>query len=136
MMGPVIDLHLHVHDREAGENALVHGFDHALFHRGNEIPGNGPSNDFVEKFKSAIAWQRVKLKPAIAVLPVAARLFFVFSLGLGHFLNGLAIGDFRCMQVDVHSVFPVEFFQGQLDMSLPDSTQQHFLGLVIADKFQ
>src|SRR5579864_8828938 len=96
MVGPVVDRNLEIDHGVAGQVALFGGFDDTLFHRRNEVLGDGSAEDLVGKLKLSASRQGFHLDPAVAELAVAPGLLLVAALYIGGPPNGLPVGDFWC----------------------------------------
>src|SRR6478609_11264210 len=108
MIGSVIDGHLHIADRKSAQRSFLHGFDDPFFHGGNEISRNRASDHTTLKHIPVAPWERSHFKPAIAVLPVTAGLFFVLALCLGFRLERFSVRNLRRMDDDVGSELSME----------------------------
>src|SRR5260370_856023 len=85
----------HVLHREAGERPVRDGLEHALFHRGNELSGDGAALDGVDEFETGASRQWLHAQHHFAELPGAAGLLLVAIMPLGLGADGFPIGDLR-----------------------------------------
>ena len=113
---------------ESRQHASLGRFDDAFFNRGNVLPRNGTAHDGVDELKSLAAWLRLELNPAVAELAVAAGLLLVPALDPHFFLDGLAVGDFGDVELDLDVELALEAFDGGFDVDLPDAVQDDLLG--------
>ena len=125
-----------IHHREAGQVAAFGGGANALFHRGNEIVGNGAAEDVVHELETGAARQRLHAHPADAELAVSAGLLLVLALGVGLGANRLAIGHLRRLERDVHLESLAQLGDHHFDVLLPGAGQQKLLGLRVLREAQ
>ena len=97
---------------------------------------NRAAENFVGEFELSAARQRLHADPAVAELAVAAGLLLVAALHVGLAANGLAIGNFRRVQLDIHAVALLQAADDHFDVLLAAAGEQKFLGLRIAIEAQ
>jgi hypothetical protein len=107
-----------------------------LFHRRNEVLGDGAAENLVGELEFGAARQRLHLDPAIAELPVAAGLLLVPALHVGLPANGLAIRNFRRFQRDIHAVALLHPADDDFHVLLAGAGEQEFARLRIAVEAQ
>ena len=132
VVGAVVDGHLEVDHREAGEVAAQPGLLDALLDGRDELPRDGAAEDVVLEREVGAARQRLHADLAVAELPVAARLLLVPAVRLGAGGDRLAVGDARQLQVHVDAEAALQLRDGHLDVQLALAREQQFLGLRVA----
>ena len=125
-----------IYERITGNRAVLRGFDDSFFNRRTEILRNRAAEDFVNKFKTAAAFERFKNAFAIAELSASAGLFFVSSLNFDLRRNRFFIRNFRRMQRDFDVITVFQFINDRFDVKLSRTAQNKFFGLRIAVKMQ
>src|SRR5262249_60447181 len=99
MVGAVVERPLHVDDRVAREDPLLHAVAHPLLDRGDEVAWHGAAEDVVDELEPAAALHGLDAQPRVAVLPAPARLLLVLALALGTPLHRFLVRDARRQQV-------------------------------------
>src|ERR1019366_10684118 len=95
--GAVNQPHPDVDDRVAADRPLLDGLPDSLLHRGPELLGDGAAEDLVLPFEAAATRQLLDLDGAVTVQAGSARLLLVAMLDTRGAVDGLAVGDARCM---------------------------------------
>src|SRR5206468_5050921 len=70
----VVELHLQIDDRVAGEDALREDLADALLHGGDEVARDHAADDRILELEALAPGARRDLEPGVAVLPAAAGL--------------------------------------------------------------
>ena len=136
VIGAVVENHLEIDHRKAGEKAALGRLHDAFLDRRNVVLGNRAAEDFVDELEFAAARQRLHLDPAIAELAVTAGLLLVPALHVGAAANGFAIGNLGRLQDYLSVVALLQLGDDDFDMLLAGSGDQEFLGLRIAEEAQ
>src|SRR6185436_13896719 len=118
MIRTVVHRNPAIDDRKPRQAPVMHGFDHALLYRRNEVARNGAADHLVLKFESLTARQRRDFKPAITILAVPAGLLLIFPLCLCRGANGFAVWNLRHMNHHFSTVLATQFFERKIDMDL------------------
>src|SRR5688572_15331213 len=108
----VVELHLDVDDGVAGEQAPRQQLPHALLDRGDEVPWDDAADDRILELEALAAREGRELDPAVAVLPVAARLTLVLPLCLRGAADRLLVGHLRRLQLHLDAELPLEALDG------------------------
>src|SRR5205809_4610689 len=87
--------------RGAAHTAGAHDLRDALFDGGDELPGDGSTDDLVDELEALASIERLDPKERHAELPVAARLLLVLALGLGLGGDRLSEGDLHVLGHDL-----------------------------------
>src|SRR5260370_24322191 len=130
----VVEVLTKIDHGEAGKVSPGRGFDDSLFHRRNEVLGNGAAENMVHKFKLFSALQRFHLDLAIAVLAVSAALLFVTTLNIGLAANGLTIRNLRRFEVYFRVIALLQLGDDNFNMLLAGSGNKKLLGLRVAEE--
>src|SRR5471030_1589053 len=85
----------HVLHREAGERSASDDLEDPLFHRRNEVSGDGAAFDGVDEFETCTSRQRLDAQHHFAELPGAAGLLLVAIMPLSPGADGFPIGNLR-----------------------------------------
>ena len=118
--------------RGADQGSFLAGLDNAFFNRRDVLFGDDAAHDGIDKFKTGPAGQGLHDNPAVAELPMPARLFFVLTLDAGLIFDGFAVGDFGGFEQNLDIEFSFQFFDGAFNVDLTQSRQQDLLGFGIA----
>src|SRR5712692_8605409 len=115
----VHQLHLHIHHRIAGKDAVLQRLFDALLDRTDVFLGDRAADDVVLEHEpgAGLAWLQVDHD--VAVLAAAARLADELALDvLDAFANRLAVGDLRAAHVGVDLEFPPHALDDDLEVQL------------------
>ena len=119
----VEDRDRHVDDGEAERPAVVHGLDHALLDRGDELAGDGAADDLVDELEALAPAPGRHPQEAHAELAAPARLLLVLALGLGGALDRLPVGHLHVVGVDADAELALQAVErGAHDGSRPGPT--------------
>src|SRR5690606_33226471 len=95
MVGTVEQGDLDVHDREAGDDAILHGLLDALVDRRDILLRHHAANDGVDKLVARARLLRLDAQPDMTVLTATTRLAHELAFLLHGLANGLAVGHLR-----------------------------------------
>src|SRR5262249_36919514 len=132
VVAAVVESDLKIHHGISGEIAARRGFDDPLFDSGNEVLGNGASEDIVDELKLLAALERLHLDLAVAVLAMAAGLLLVASLYVGSSADSFPIRHLWRLQVHFRVITALELGNQDFNMLLPGAGNEKFFGLRIA----
>ena len=127
---------LDIRHRIARQNALLHGFAQALFHRGNELSRHRAADDRVHKFELSVRRTRLETDIDHAELPRAARLFFMFAFGFRRPADRLFIRDLGFSQIDFATEFRFQFLAKDFELGLALPANDHFARFLILFHFE
>ena len=127
----VVELHLEVHDRIAGDVAAGRGLLNALVDGRDVLARDGSAHDGVLEGIAGAARGAFHLDPAVAELAAAAGLLLVASLHLHLALDGFAVGHLRSLQVDVDLEAALGALDGKLDVELAHAGEQDVARLLV-----
>ena len=113
------------------QRAFVERFVDALFDGGNEVARDRTADNLIDEFEAA-AFVRLDHDRDAGVLAVAARLLLVDVLRLDLRGDGLAVGDFRRVQVDFDAELPLHLLRGDFDVRFAHAGDDRFAGGLVA----
>ena len=122
----------HVYHGESGENALIHGFHHALLYRREILPWHLSSNNLGAKLEPCGALHRLQPDDYMAVLTVTTGLLFVPVLGLDGLGDGLFVGDLGHLHFQVGAKLAAYLVHGNVDLGVSQSGDQRFRSIGVA----
>src|SRR5260370_41843767 len=121
-----------VDDRKSRQESLASRVLNPFFHRRNVLARNRSAEDLVDKFEIRSAGQRLNRDLAVGELSMSGGLVFVASMRIGGFGDGLAVRNLRRMKNHVDAVLLLQLRDDDLDVELPLTAEQKFLGLLVA----
>ncbi len=136
MIRPVIKDHTEIDHRITSQIAASRRILDSFFNGRNIIFRNRAAENIVDEFKLSAARHRLHFDFAIAILAVAAGLFFVPPLHVGFAANRLAIRHFRSLQNHFGVVALFQLRHHHFNVLLSRACNQKFLSLRIAEESQ
>ena len=127
---PVVERHLHVHHRVAGQGPLRHRLDEALLNGADELPGDRAADDLVHELEPAAPGERLDLEVADRVLTVTSRLLDVASLGLRRRPDRLPVGDLGGVVHDLDAELALHALHRHVEVGLAHPVHHGLVGLV------
>src|SRR5471032_131845 len=118
----------HVLHREAGERSARDDLEDALFHSGNEVPGDGAALDGVDELETRASWQWLHAQHHFAELPGAAGLLLVAIMPLGLSADGFPIGDLRWPRHHLELVLLGQSLQHVAQVQLAQAAYHRLVG--------
>ena len=112
----------------AVDDAVLRGFPHAFFDRGDIFPGDSAAFNGIDK-NQALVVVGFDLEKDMAELTPAARLAHIAAFGLRSSGDGFAIGDLRRARVDFDLKLAHESIQNHLKMQFSHAGQNGLAGL-------
>ena len=106
----------------ARQHAVGQALHQTLFNGGNILLGNGAAHDLIHELEVLLA--RLEADLAVAVLPVAARLFFVLALDVRFAADGLLVGNGGGAELGVRPELGFQFFLDDVEMHFALSAHQ------------
>ena len=132
MVLAVVAGHLHVDDGIAEVAAVGHRLLDALFHRGDELPGDGAADDRVHEDEALSALERLDPQVGDAELAVTAGLLLVLALRLGGLGDRLPVGDLHGLGLDRDAELAAELLADDLEVGVAHAGQHGLVRLVVA----
>ena len=102
-----------------------------LFHRWNQVGGNGSTDYLVDEFKTLAARQWPDAQENLTELAGAAGLFLVAVVAFGRTRHGFAIGDARRARVHFHVVTVVHPLQHHAHMQFSQAPNDCFIEFLV-----
>ncbi len=136
MEGAIVQGRPEIDGREPGQHPFVRRFGNAFFNRRNILARHRSADDFIDELEPGTSRQRFDLQPDVGILAATARLLFVFALQLGLATQGFTIRHLWRFEQHLDIELALELFGGDLDMDLPHSRQDQFLGFLVAPHLQ
>lgn len=130
MIGSVVECGFNSDDRVSGQRALLHTVAESFFNGREIVLGNRAAENLLCK-DQIVRLARLKANPYVAELAVAARLFFVSSLNLNLFPDGLAVCNPRNTQLDLNAELGLELGAHNVKVLLAQSRKYLLVGLVV-----
>jgi hypothetical protein len=132
MVGAVDELHVHVDDRVAGEDARLHRLLDAEVDGRDELLRDLAADDLVHELVALARVRRLGVDDGVAVLAAAARLPDEPALNLlDRLADRLAVRDLRTADVRVDVELALEAVDDDLEVQLAHARDQRLAGLVV-----
>ncbi len=131
MVGAVVEGHLDVDHRVAGEDAVLHLFLNAFVDRRDVLLGNGSAGDGVLELVSAAGLAGLEAKINVTELPSTTALAHESAFLLDALADGLAVGDLRLADVGLDLELALEPIDDDLQMQLAHAGDDGLTGLLV-----
>src|SRR5208337_1583994 len=105
MVFSVVELDLHIHDREPAEHPVLKGLDYALFNARYVLFRYGAAEYSFLELETRSPRPRGHADEHLSELAVSARLLFMTVIGVRFFCYGLAVRHPRLPDFDLDLVF-------------------------------
>ena len=131
MVAAVVERHLHIHQRVAGQNSQLDGSLHALVDGLDEFLGHRTALDLVDKLVALARHIGLDAQLAVAVVARAAGLANVLALRLGLLADSLAEGHLGLAHIGFHLVLAPHAVNQNLQMQLAHATNNRLPRLIV-----
>src|SRR6266508_626228 len=136
VVGAVLQCHLDVHHRVAGEHAELHGFLAALVHRRDVLPGDAATGDGVDELVAALATGlhagRLDVDDHATELTRTTGLLLVRVVDLLDLLGDrLAVGDLRLADIRLDAELTLHPVDQHLEVQLAHAGDDRLAGVLV-----
>ena len=119
MVGAVVQRHIDVADRIAGQNPVARGFLDPVFHRRDVLLRDRAADHLADELDAAVALAGLHDELDVAILPATAGLLDELPGGLGLARDGLLIGHLRPARLGPHLELALQPVEDNLQVQLP-----------------
>src|SRR5581483_9522706 len=127
----VIQLHLHVVDRVAGQDAARERFANAFLDRLDEFLRDRAADDFVLEDVAGARFARIHVDLRVAVLTAAARLLGVFHFAVGRTRERLLVRDLRLADRRLDVELALQAVDDDVEVQLAHAGDDDLAGLQV-----
>src|SRR5690606_22351810 len=131
MVGTVIDGHLRVYDRVAGDHAVFHLLTNALVDCADVLFRYHAADDRIDEFVTCTGLLGLDAQEHVAILAAAARLPDEFAFLLHRFANRFPVGNLRLADVRLDLELPLHAVDDDVEVQLAHTGNDRLAGLLI-----
>ncbi len=131
MVGTVYDRSFDVHDREAGEYTIFHGFFDTIQCRLNIFSRYGAADDSAVELAASTWLQRFEFNPYVTVLTTTTGLTYEFTFDASLCTEGFTVSNLRFTHVGFYLELATHAVDDDVEVKLTHTSQNRLTGFFI-----